>query len=166
MTGMLHRVLVIGSPGAGKSTFSQALARRTSLPPTHLGAESWRPGWVRPPTNEWEASVRALIAPDAWILDGNYTSTVLLRSARADTVVVLDVPRWLCLYRAVRRAWSGRRPDRLDLGREPLDLEFLRFIWSFPAVQQRQLAGLERLPDLRLVRLRSGAQARAWLGGL
>ena len=162
----MQRVLVIGSPGAGKSTFSRELARRTGLPLTHLDAEYWRPGWVRPPKAEWEAKVRELISPDAWILDGNYTSTLSLRAARADTVIALDCPRWLCLYRAVRRAWFGQRPDRLDLGQEPLNLEFLRFIWSFPAVQRRQLLELKQMLGLHLVRLSTDAQAEAWLSAL
>jgi len=97
----MRRVLVIGSPGAGKSTFARELARRTGLPLTHLDAEYWRPDWVRPRVAEWEVKVRGLIAA-AWILDGNYTTTALLRAARTDTVVVLDYPRTLCLYRAVR----------------------------------------------------------------
>jgi adenylate kinase family enzyme len=159
----MQRVLVIGSLGAGKSTFSRELAQRTHLPLTHLDAEYWRPGWVRPPKETWEERVRELIAPDAWILDGNYTSTVQLRAERADTVIVLDYPRVLCLYRAVRRAVLNRRTDRMNLGKEPLDLEFLRFIWTFPAVQQRQLAQLEALPHLTLIRLRSDAQTQAWL---
>ncbi len=162
----MRRVLVIGSPGAGKSTFSRELARRTGLPLVHLDAEYWRPGWVRPPKETWEATVRELIAPETWILDGNYTSTVALRAARADTVIVLDVPRVLCLYRAVSRALLDRRTDRMDVGKEPLNLEFLRFIWSFPAVQRRQLSELKRLPELHLIRLSSDAQAEAWLSAL
>ena len=162
----MQRVLVIGSPGAGKSTFARELARRTDLPLTHLDAEYWRPGWVRPRAAEWEVKMRGLIAADAWILDGNYTSTVPLRAARAETIIVLDYPRTLCLYRAVRRAIFNRRPDTLDLGKESLNLEFLRFIWRFPAVQRRQLAGLGATPHLNVVRLRSDAQAQAWLAAL
>ncbi len=161
----MRRVLVIGSPGAGKSTFARELARRTGLPLIHLDAEYWRPGWVRPRVAEWEIKVRGLIAA-AWILDGNYTTTVLMRAARADTVVVLDYPRTLCLYRAVRRAIFNRRPDTLDLGREPLNLEFLRFIWTFPAVQRSQLRALEAMPHLNVVRLRSDHQAKTWLAAL
>ena len=135
----------------------------TNLPLTHLDAEYWLPGWVRPSGGVWEARVRQLIAPAAWILDGNYTSTVGLRAGRADTVVVLDYPRALCLYRAVRRALGNRRPDRLNLGREPLDFNFLKFIWTFPAVARRQDAELQTRPHLKVVRLHSDAQARAWL---
>ena len=159
----MRRVLVIGSPGAGKSTFARELARLTALPLTHLDAEYWQPGWVRPSGGVWEARVRALIAPDTWILDGNYTSTVGLRADRADTVVVLDYPRVLCLYRAVRRALGNHRPDRLALGTEPLDFNFLKFIWNFPAVGRRQDAELRARPHLKVLRLRSDAEARAWL---
>lgn len=162
----MQRVLVIGSPGAGKSTFARELARRTGLPLTHLDAEYWRPGWVRPEAAEWEARVRGLIAPDVWILDGNYTSTVPLRAVRADTVIVLDYPRTLCLYRAVRRALLGRRPDTLDLGKEPLNLEFLSFIWRFGALQRKQLAELDHLPHLTLIRLSSDKEARVWLAAV
>lgn len=162
----MQRVLVIGSPGAGKSTFSRELARRTGLPLTHLDAEYWRPGWVRPPKAQWEAKVRELISPDAWILDGNYTSTLSLRAARADTVIVLDSSRWLCLYRAASRALLDRRTDRMNVGKEPLNLEFLRFIWSFPAVQRRQLSELKQMPGLHLVRLSTDAQAEAWFSAL
>ena len=159
----MRRVLVIGSPGAGKSTFARVLSDRSGLPLIHLDAEYWLPGWVRPDGGDWEARVQSLIAQGAWILDGNYTSTLPLRAGRADTVVVLDYPRALCLGRAVGRALLGRRPDRLDLGREPLDLEFLRCIWGFPAVPRRQLAALAPMKHLTVVRLRSDAGARAWL---
>ena len=162
----MRRVLVIGSPGAGKSSLAQQLAARTRLPLIHLDDEYWRPGWVRPQAAGWGRRVRELIAAECWILDGNYTSTLPLRAERADAVIVLEYPRLLCLYRAVRRALLGRRVDARALGREPLDLEFLRFIWNFPAVQRRQLAELRALPGPKLVVLRSDAGARAWLGEL
>ncbi|ULH15246.1 DNA topology modulation protein FlaR [Deinococcus sp. KNUC1210] len=159
----MQRVLVIGSPGAGKSTFSQRFAARTGLPLTHLDDEYWLPGWVRPQQTVWEARIRELIAAERWILDGNYTSTVLLRASRADTVIVLAYPRLLCLFRAVRRALFNQRADAKALGREPLDLEFLRFIWTFPEVQRRQLAELKSVAGLTVVQLTSDAQAQAWL---
>ena len=65
-----------------------------------------------------------------------------------------------------RCAIFNRRPDTLDLGREPLNLEFLRSIWAFPAVQPRQLAELETLTHLNVVRLRSDHQAETWLAAL
>ena len=130
----MRRVLVIGIPGAGKTTFSRALAARTQLPLIHLDKEYWRPGWVMTPRSEWRPVVAQLAARDAWIMDGNYDSSLDLRLPRADTVVWFDYPRHICLYRALRRAAAGYGRTRPDLGEgcpERIDLEFLRYIWAF-----------------------------------
>jgi adenylate kinase family enzyme len=103
-----RRVIVTGMPGSGKSTFSRALSARTGLPLIHLDLHYWKPGWVKPSDDEWRAKQGTLLAGDAWIADGNYRETLDLRLERADTVVVLATPWWLCACRAFVRGL--RRP--------------------------------------------------------
>ena len=98
-----HRVLVDGMMGSGKSTFARALAARTGLPVIHLDVHYWKPGWVRPSDDEWRERQRALLAGEAWIIDGNYNETLALRLERAETVIFLDTPWWLCASRAFVR---------------------------------------------------------------
>ncbi len=98
-----HRVLVDGMMGSGKSTFARALAARTGLPVIHLDVHYWKPGWVRPSDDEWRERQRALLAGEAWIIDGNYNETLPLRLERAETVIFLDSPWWLCASRAFAR---------------------------------------------------------------
>ncbi len=98
-----HRVLVDGMMGSGKSTFSRALAARTGLPVIHLDVHYWQPGWARPSDDEWRARQRSLVAGESWIIDGNYRETRSLRLERAETVVYLDSPWWLCASRAFLR---------------------------------------------------------------
>jgi adenylate kinase family enzyme len=98
-----RRVLVIGTAGSGKSTFSRALSARTGLPAIHLDVHYWRPGWVEPSEDTWRATQRHLLAGDAWIADGNDLETLDLRLERADTVVLLDTPWWTCAFRAFVR---------------------------------------------------------------
>lgn len=108
------RILVTGLAGAGKSTFSKALAAGTGLPLIHLDLEFWKPDWVAPSDEEWADKQRAVLAGDAWIADGNYHETLALRLERADTVVVLDTPWPLCAARAVGRglrATGGKMPE-------------------------------------------------------
>lgn len=155
--------MIIGSPGAGKSTFARQLAQRTSLPLTHLDDLYWRPGWVRPPPEVWQAQVQEAVSPECWILDGNYAGTLDLRAKRADTAVVLAYPRGLCLWRAIARAVLNRRPDAKALGKEPLDWAFLRFIWTFPKLGRQQLGQLRAVPHLDVVVLRNDQEARAYL---
>jgi len=138
----MQRVLVIGICGAGKSTFSRALAAKTGLPLVHLDTEFWRPGWEMTPREEWCAKVAELVARERWIIDGSYGSSLDLRLPRADTVVWFDYPRLICLWRASRRVLTtyGRvRPDLAPGCPEQFDLEFLRYIWDFNAKSRPQI---------------------------
>ena len=111
--GIGRRVLVTGMAGSGKSTFSRSLAAKTGLPVIHLDLHFWKPGWVAPSELEWREKQSGLLAGDAWIADGNYHETLDLRLERADTVVFLDTPWWVCAGRAFLRGLrnrSGRCP--------------------------------------------------------
>jgi adenylate kinase family enzyme len=103
-----RRILVTGMAGAGKSSFSRALSAKTGLPLIHLDIHFWRPGWVEPPEDEWRETQRCLLAGDEWIADGNYHATLDLRVERADTVVFLDTPWWICARRAFVRGIRKR----------------------------------------------------------
>jgi len=130
----MQRVLVIGSPGAGKSTFARALQARTALPLFHMDRLSWQPGWIERDRDEARAALAEVLAHDRWIIDGNYGSSLPLRLERADTVVHLDYPTWLCLGRALRRWWTYRgrsRPDMTEGCPERLDPEFLHYVLTF-----------------------------------
>ncbi|HVX45156.1 MAG TPA: hypothetical protein VHC49_14800 [Mycobacteriales bacterium] len=113
--------------GAGKSTLAGALAARTGLPIFHLDLYFWKPGWTEPAEAEWRENQRVLLAGDAWIADGNYHETLDLRLEYADTVVVLDLPWWLCAGRALRRGFH--MPDGLPEGCEYTAWHRLRDEW-------------------------------------
>jgi adenylate kinase family enzyme len=165
----MQRVLVIGSPGAGKSTLARRAAQRTGLPLVHLDAEYWRPNWVEPPASEWHARLAQLIADDRWVMDGNYGGSMDLRLARADTTVWLDYPTMLCLWRVLGRIVLHRgssRPDMAPGCPEQLDLEFLRYIATFRRAKRPSIVRrLERFAG-EVVRLSTPAEAERWLAQL
>jgi adenylate kinase family enzyme len=123
--------VVTGIAGAGKSTFSRALSARTGLPVIHLDVHFWRPGWVEPSEDEWRETQRGLLAGDDWIADGNYDGTLDLRLERANTVVYLDTPWWVCARRALVRG-IRKRPVGFQLpdGCDESALRRLRDEWS------------------------------------
>jgi adenylate kinase family enzyme len=156
----MQRILVIGSPGAGKSTLASRIARELGLPLIHLDREYFGPGWTTPPKAEWREKVSTLAARPAWVMDGNYASTFDIRVPRATTIVWLDLPRWRCLTRVlwrVARNYGRSRPDLGAAGPERFDLSFMRWIWSYPVAMRPKTARmLERLrPDQRVYVLRS-----------
>jgi adenylate kinase family enzyme len=139
----VKKVLLIGPGGAGKSTLARQLAARTSLPVVHLDSLFWRPGWTRTPAAEWNAAVLRELSREAWIMDGNYGGTLDMRLASCDTVVLLDLPPWLCLWRAIRRRVQFHRSSRPDMTpgcEERLEASYLWWILTYRA---------RRLPRLR-----------------
>ena len=82
------------------------------------------------------------------------------------TIVFLDVSRWVCLWRALRRALFDRaRPDLAVGCSERIDLEFLRWIWRYRREQRPKI--LERIAacsaDRRVEILRSDADVASFL---
>jgi adenylate kinase family enzyme len=111
-----RRIVITGLAGSGKSTLAVELAARTGLPLIHLDLHFWQPSWTPPSETEWRETQRAVLADDGWIADGNYRETLDLRLELADTVIVLDMPWWLCSWRALRRGF--RMPAQLPPGCE------------------------------------------------
>lgn len=162
----MQRVLVIGSPGSGKSTFAAELARRTGLPLIHLDQQFWNRGWVETPKDQWRAKVAELVEEDEWIIDGNYSGSLATRLARADTVVDLEFPAWLCVWRILKRvasSWRRVRPDMAEGCPEQFNLEFLVYTATFPFTARRRTnAKLAKFTGTH-IKLRSSAEARRFL---
>lgn len=143
----MQRVMVIGSPGAGKSTLARRLAELTDLPLRHLDAEYWLPGWTERDPTEWEARLAELVAEERWIIDGNYGGSLAVRAARADTIVYLDYSTARCLWRATKRIATTHRRVRADSAPgcpEQFDPAFIAYIAMFRA---RKRAKILRLID-------------------
>ena len=153
----MRRVLVIGPPGAGKSTLAAGLSRRIGLPLIHLDQHYWRPGWVEPSEDAWAAQLDALAGEDRWIMDGNYGGSLAARLKRADTVILLDFAPSLCLWRVFKRTarqWRQVRADMAPACPERFNLEFLIFTATFARRPRRQiLKKLERF-DGTIIHLR------------
>ncbi|HSC88908.1 MAG TPA: hypothetical protein VLC09_16615 [Polyangiaceae bacterium] len=164
----MKKILVLGSGGSGKSTFAVRLGAARGLEVIHLDARYWLPGWVEPTKEAWIETVDRALAGEAWVMDGNYSGTLERRLAACDTVVLLDLPRWLCLLRVVRRtlAWRGRaRPDMASGCPERFEPKFLLWVWNYGSRSRvRILEMLGRLAaDKVVVRLRSRAEVARFL---
>lgn len=164
----VRRILIIGAGGAGKSTLARRLGARLGIEVFHLDKLYWRPGWVETPKDEWLKTVEGLAARDSWIMDGNYSGTLEPRLARSDTVIFLDLPRPVCLWRIVRRRLNyhaATRPDMAEGCPEELNAEFVRWVWDYPRKSRPKiLAALAAVRETkRIVRLRSRREVERFL---
>ena len=124
-----ERVVVTGMAGAGKSTFSRTLAEKSNLPLIHLDLHIWNPGWVRVTQSELTAKQHELLAPERWIVDSNDVDDDILID-RADTLVVLATPWWICSWRAFKRGLQRPPGTQLPEGCEESHAQRLKDEWG------------------------------------
>jgi len=165
----MQRVLVMGPPGSGKSTLAKRLGAARKLPVFHLDQAYWRSGWTPAPRAEFCAEIARITALPAWVIDGNFISvpeTVSPRMQAAETIIYLDVARWLSIGRVLRRIAIGYGRVRADMPAgcpEQFDREFLRFVWNWNRTRRPDsLALIETFAGQKII-LRGRGAARRWL---
>lgn len=104
------RIILLGPSNSGKSTLAEAIARARGLAAIHLDQLHHLPGtdWEQRPPEEFVRLHEAAIAGDRWVMDGNYSSLLPLRLARATGVIRLELPTAVSLFRYARRCWFER----------------------------------------------------------
>ncbi len=169
----MQRIIVIGIPGAGKSTFARTLGEQLDLPVFHLDRYFWNPGWKASSREVFNEKLTQLLEQDRWILDGNYRRTIPLRLQYADTAVHLDLPRRTAMRRVFKRIVmyrDGGRPDMADDCPERwFDRDFLRYIWRFHRDVLPEMADyLREFGDQggNVIRLNSDREAHRWLAAM
>lgn len=128
----MQRVAVLGSGGAGKTTFAKTLSEATGLPVVHLDEHYWSPGWIESDPKEWRIRQTRLLSGEKWIVDGNYGDSFDIRLGLVDTIIWLDFPRSVCILSAIRSTlFNLGRPKQAAGCPERFDMEFYKWIWNF-----------------------------------
>ncbi len=160
----LQKVLVIGSPGAGKSTFSRRLQRITGLPLFHLDLLWHRADRTTCSEAEFDRKLEELLSQERWIIDGNYLRTLERRLEACSGVFLLEIPTEICLAGVYSRL--GKKREDLPWVEETLDAGFRQWIVDFPRDQLPRIHALLRQYRGTVTVFHSRQEADRWLEAL
>lgn len=158
----MKKIIIIGCPGSGKSTFARALRDRTGLPLYHLDMLYWNADKTNVDKSVFLERLSEVLRQDEWIIDGNYGSTMELRLSACDTAIFLDYPTEVCLD-GIRSRMGQPRSD-IPWVETQQDGDFFEFVKHFNEQQRPAvLALLAAYRDKRTVTLTSREQADDFL---
>ena len=158
----MNKVIVIGCPGGGKSTFARMLHEKTGLPLYYLDLMYWNADRTTVDRAVFHERLHATMEMESWIIDGNYASTMEMRLAACDTVFFLDYSLEVCLAGIDARRGKSR-PDMPWVETEG-DEEFIAFIKNYGADSRPKVMELlGRYSDKNIVIFKTRAEADAFL---
>ncbi|KAA3647831.1 MAG: adenylate kinase [Chloroflexi bacterium] len=147
------RIHVVGTTGSGKTTLAKDLSAKLDYPHVELDTLWWDPNWTNPSNEVFHQRVAQATSSDAWVVDGNYSRVRDIVWGQAETIIWLDFPLWLILFRLLQRTmrrlvtkeeiWNGNRENFSNafLSKESL------FVWAIQTYRRRKQQYLQLLAE-------------------
>ncbi len=166
----MEKIVIIGSPGAGKSSLARELGSIFNNKVYHLDRIFWRPGWIEKPRDTRIDILQDLVREKRWIIDGTYLNTSELHLETADTIIFLDNAPLFCLWRIIKRhrAYDGRSRRDIPMGStDKLTFILIMKVLVFPFRGRRTLKkNLRNYKSKQIIWLRSPKDVENFLAQL
>lgn len=163
----MKKIIVIGCPGSGKSTFSRALHRITGIQLIHLDMLYWNSDGTHVERSVFIEKLKNAILLDEWIIDGNYGSTLELRMQACDTVIFLDYPLDVCLDGIILRKGKERSDMPWVESKDVVDEKFVGFVKNYSEQSRPDVINLlSKYSDKNICIFKNRSEANDFLAHL
>ena len=168
----MEKVVIIGSPGAGKTTLAKKLGTMQKNKVYHLDRFFWQHDWEKKDRDERLDTLQKLVRERHWIIEGTYLNSSTIHLKAADTIIFLDISPFLCLQRIIKRHREYYRFTRRDIPEgctDRLTLFRMLKVLIFPLRERRKLENNLRIYESseyetkRVIRLHSDKEVNAFL---
>jgi adenylate kinase family enzyme len=147
---IMDKIAIIGPPGAGKTTLARELGSILKIKVFHLDRFFWQRGWKVKTRDTRIDILQEIVREKQWIIEGTYLSSSELHLNAADTIIFLDIPPLVCLWRLTKRHREYYGCSRRDIPEGCTDrltkLLILRVL-TFPFHDRRTLK--QKLPNYK-----------------
>lgn len=153
-----QRIMLIGRPGSGKSTFSLKLHHILNIPLYHLDKYFFNAHWIPINYQDFLDLQQNLVDNAQWIIDGNATKSLEIRYSRADICLYFNFPLRLCYWRLFKRFFYKDMAidDRAYGCYESIRWSLLKYTWGFERRTKPILNQLRLIyPNVQFIELRS-----------
>ena len=112
---LMEKIAIVGSPGAGKTTLARELGSLHKIKVFHLDRMFWQRDWKRKHRDVRIDILQKCAMEKQWIIEGTYINSSEARFKEASTIIFIDLPSLLCLYRIIKRHCIYRGLPRRDI---------------------------------------------------
>ena len=159
------RIIILGSSGSGKSTFSRKLHDLLGLPLIHLDNIWWKEDRTTITREEFDLKLNEILQEDEWIIDGDYSRTYEDRFKACDTVIFLDYDKETCLAGISERI--GKKREDIPWIEDKLDPELVELINNYETKNRPIIYQLmEKYSNKKAIIFKDRDQAKQWLEDL
>ena len=157
-----EKILVIGAPGSGKSTFATKLQKILNLPLVHLDNIWWKPDRTHVSREEFDRRLEEILRTPKWIVDGSYSRTYEVRFKACDTIIFLDYDEETCMNGIICRV--GQKRTDIPWSEDTLDPELVEIVKNFFITNRPKIYSLiEKYGDKPAYIFKTRAEADEWL---
>lgn len=168
---LMNKILILGNSGSGKSTFGKQLSEKLNIDLLFLDVFVYDESWDNPNHKQMEDEVQKFLAKDKYIIDGNFLNYAKERFTDCDTIIFLDINRFICLKSVLDRKKEyiyKYRESRSDNVMERINFSYIKWVifWFYIKSKPKIKKILKDNKDKNIVILKSRKEMANYIDNL